>query len=208
MTQHYITYPCITVMCFIIAIFTITGSLMYVNNCDTYFINQCISSPIICTITDHFIYDTYCSTNDDSYSYSYNCYELVIECIDLSDNACYADAGDYSSFIDAENYYQQNYEKNETMTAYMLDNNQTCSFTNPIPNYAESIFGFYSVVFSLIIFALLFAFIITYYIKMNKDSQYRPLSSLPRYTTESRYSIESRYSNDLEYISDLPPKYQ
>jgi hypothetical protein len=186
---------CITFICFIIVVFTIMGSILYIHNCDTYFTNQCISKPISCKINDHYIYDTTCYDDDDDIN-SYNCYDLTIKCVD-NNYICYATVSYFYSYLDALNYFQEHYYHNETIPAYILDNNQTCTLINPIPNSAIAIFGFYSIIFAIILFIILFVFVFVCisYKKNNKNSNelnnQSLINELPKYT-----------------LIDSPPKYQ
>jgi hypothetical protein len=180
-------------MCFLIITFTIIGTILYVNNCKTYFTPDCYSTPINCEVKDHFIYDTECSNDDDDSVY--NCYELIIECIN-NNYYCDATAGYYQSYMDAEEYFQEHYYHNETVMAYILDNNQTCTFSNPNPHPYEGIFGFYSLIFSIIL-TIIIMIIICFFVVINR----RNMSINEPLLYEPYLSIPQKYTEE-------PPKYQ
>ena len=148
MTSKYLNC-CITLLCFFVVIFSIMGTVVYLNNCNSYLTNGCNPTKITCEIKDHYVYNSICSNDDDDVTFS--CYKLVIKCI-YNNNYCDALDGYYSSYNDAEDYFENHYYHNETISLYLLDNNQTCSFSNPIPHPYEGIFGFYSIVFSMVLF--------------------------------------------------------
>jgi len=156
MASRYTLYSCITMMCFLIVTFSIVGTMLYINNCNKNFTNDCYSTSINCKVNDYYIYNTECSNDDDNNDddYIYNCYELIITCNNNS-SSCNAFGGNFLNYIDAENYFEENYY-NETILAYLIDNNnRTCTFTNPNPHPNEGIIGFYSIIFSIILSIIL-----------------------------------------------------
>ncbi len=182
-------YSCTAFICFAMVILIIIGPILYINNCDSTYINYCKSTPITCEIDDHYIYRDKCMNDDDIYDdMPFNCYELVIKCID-NNYTCFTSAGYYSSYINAEDYFENHYHHNETVSVYKLKNN-TCSFTNPDINTVVGIFGFYSIIFSIILFICLIGIICRYYSKRQRYN-YGIIheTDTPTYDSPPKYTV-------------------
>ena len=169
----------------------VVGSILYAQNCNNYFYSKCTSQKVNCELNNYTIFESTCTLNDDDiYDYDNdnydNCYGLELQCIYIT-NMCYYTTGYFLTYEEALDYYQQNYYKNENLTAYIInDNNNTCSFNDPYPNGQIAVYGFYSVAFSLIIIVILFIMVSLNIIR-------------------SRQRESFIYINQL--IIDPPPKY-
>lgn len=182
MPSKYIK-SCVFILSLLLITFGIIGITLYINHCDTYFGNECHTPNVDCEIKSHYIYSLYCS-NDDDYIYFNNddndnnpniCHELMINCKNIN-YSC--NAGYFSSYQNAENYFYNNYYYNESLTAYVVDsNNQTCIVKNPNSISIATIIGFYSIVLSIIILFIIISIIFSYHIK-NKKNNYQ---TIPEY---------------------------
>jgi hypothetical protein len=199
---YYSKYTCITFMCFLVVVFAILGTVLYINHCNMYFGNKCNSNSINCGIINHYIIDATC-TNDD-YDAIYNCYQLIINCTNNMYSCNMAD-GYFSSYANAVNYFENNYYHNETIIAYVLDNNQTCSLKNPISYSVSGTFGFFSIVSSIILaFIIIIIICRCCIIKRRINSNYLLINQSTAYETNTPPCEYETFSNEC---TNLPPNY-
>lgn len=140
--------------------------------------NQYSNEKINCNIDNHIIFRTVCNINDDDDYFKQDCFGLEIEC-SYNNDSCYYSTGYYKTYDEANKYFNKMYTLNESIIAYITDNNDntTCSFNDPYSNTKKlELIKIFSLI--IVICIVILSLILCYQIKYINTQKNIPINDI------------------------------
>lgn len=185
----------------IISMILISGTIMYLTNCNDLVNRPCNINEIPCLIKNHYIEGTNCDTDDDIYDIyddnTYPCYSLNLLC-EIDNYSCYSSVGYFTNYVNAEDFFKNHFYHNQTIISYFTKSNSTCSFTKINDNSPIVIYGFSLIIIGSVLFIIVFS-IYFYAIYRIRQRQ--------RFYASLNNNIDDYLTENNNIINEQPPKY-
>lgn len=154
----------------------IAGPILYTTTCTSSNDPKCSFNRITCAIDNYQITSVQCDLDD----VINQCHQLVLDCVYDLNNICTAPYKYFNSYQNAENYYNNNFKINQTLTIY-FDKNNNCSYYIPFTRPYEQVVGLVFIIFGIfLIVSLLFVLFCQW--RTSRRSYIAVTNELPKYT--------------------------